>query len=168
MSYINRSCPVTSQVSLVLSFARNQWKKRLPVAYPVYIYTLYWPECHLEFSPVVVTVMQWWLCDLHSYFQLGHCLVRGITIYGHIWLHLWYRQYANLAWCVTLIVIYNLFNINRTNSWQQAYLKCILTMVSVFSFIVIKTKKTEIQGVCRSKVEGVDSRSHPVYILYPG
>ena len=26
-----------------------------------------------------------WSCDPHSYFQLGHCLIRGITIYGCIY-----------------------------------------------------------------------------------
>ena len=35
-------------------------------------------------------------------------------------------------------------------------------------FFIYQSKKTEIQGVCRSKVKGTDSRSHPVYILYPG
>ena len=39
-------------------------------------------------------------------------------------------------------------------------------MVSVFYFIITKTKKSpEIQGVCRSKVGGGDSHSHPVYII---
>ena len=40
MSYINR-CDITGLTgSQLIGFARNQRKKRWPVAYPVYIYTL--------------------------------------------------------------------------------------------------------------------------------